>query len=307
MVPIVVALLCMVLCSTALPEPFSEPDYDKVIASAHEAAAKNRKILLDTAWRWRSDMPASTCKPNDICHKNKCRHCGCHAGSVPCPGPPPPPHSYPGCSNQVQCGAMPTAQITLFKNENQTEVDLANQWLEAQFTNKSADWWKMTFHLEKGPNASFSGPPLENSYNVAVFTMFNSQSRWVKAGTVAPLSPKAEQGMKEFWFEFVQRCAKYFPGEATGNPLRLHDSENIDSVRHTGCYFGATTLARFVEYADRTLPDQSTVREAAKAWERFSSDWLQAKALHGMVAPRAPVHCLQQAHMRIVRLVLPLT
>ena len=33
----------------------------------------------------------------------------------------------------------------------------------------------------------------------------------------------------------------------------------------------------------------------------------QAKALHGMVAPRAPVHCLQQAHMRIVRLVLPLT
>ena len=41
--------------------------------------------------------------------------------------------------------------------------------------------------------------------------------------------------MQAFWLEFVRNCAMHYTGEANGNPLRLHDSENIDTVRHTGC------------------------------------------------------------------------
>jgi len=129
--------------------------------------------------------------------------------------------------------------------------------------------------------SGWSGPPLENAYSVAVFAMFNSQSSWVQSGKVAQLSRAAEEGMKAFWFKFLENCAKYYKGEALGNPLRLHDSENIDSVRHTGCFLGSTTLALFPEYANRSLPDKTSVREAADAWENFTHAWLKAKALHG--------------------------
>jgi hypothetical protein len=171
---------------------------------------------------------------------------------------------------------METAQVELFKNTNVTAVAAANEWLEANFANTSSDWWRMTFG-----NAGWSGPPLENAYSVATFTMFNSRSRWVLSGEVAPLSSGAEAGMKSFWLNYVEHCAKYYEGEALGNPLRLHDSENIDTVRHTGCYFGSATLARFPDYANKTLPDNTTVYETSVAWEAFSHEWLKAKALNG--------------------------
>ena len=145
------------------------------------------------------------CQKNDICHARKCIHCNCQAGKPPCP---PPPENYPGCPNQVQCGALPTAQVVLFRNDNATAVAGANKWLEQSFANaSSSDWWRMTF-----PENGFCGAPLENSYSVAVFAMFNSRSPWVRAGQVAPLSAVAEAGMKSYWLEYVKRCAKHYPG-----------------------------------------------------------------------------------------------
>merc|ERR1711871_1837215 len=111
--------------------------------------------------------------------------------------------------------------------------------------------------------------------------MFNSQSRWVKSGQVAALSAKAEAGMKNFFLQYVEYCGKFYPTDTSGDPLRLHDSENIDTVRHTGCFFGAATLSLFPEYANKTLSDRSTVYQTAEAWERFTYDWLKDKALHG--------------------------
>ena len=153
---------------------------------------------------------------------------------------------------------MPTAATVLARNDNATQVSEANAWLGAQFQNQSSDWWRMTF----GPSG-WAGPPLENSYNIFVFAMFNSKSPAVVAGEVAALSASAEEGMQKFWLNFVQHCATYYAGEATGDVLRLHDSENIDTVRHTGCYYGAKTLARFSAYAKVVLPDSTTVEEAA--------------------------------------------
>lgn len=153
----------------------------------------------------------------------------------------------------------------------------ANLFLEECFANQSSDWWRMTF----GTGQQFSGPPLENAYSVAVFAMFHSRSRWVQAGEVAPLSARAEQGMLAFWFRFAESCAKFYPNEAFGAPLRLHDSENIDSVRHTGCFLGSQTLALHPDYANRTLPDGRTISETAVAWEAFTYSWLKLKALNG--------------------------
>ena len=252
-------------------------DYDQIIAKAHVAAAKNRETLLNTNWQWLGGGPPlpAGCQKNDICHARKCRHCGCQIGHPPCP-PPLTPGSYPGCPNQVQCGALPTAQAVLFRNNNATQVAAANKWLEYCFANTSSDWWRMTFS-----NRGWSGPPLENAYSVAVFTMFNSRSPWVQTGQVAPVSAVAEAGMKSFWKKYVQNCAQFYPGEANGDPFRLHDSENIDTVRHTGCYFGSATLALFPEFANLTLPDNTTIYETALAWENFSYKWLKAKALNG--------------------------
>ena len=183
---------------------------------------------------------------------------------------------YPGCLNQVQCNAMPTAIVTLYRNDNATAVASANAWLEANFANTSSDWWKMTLS-----GLTWASGPLENSYSIAAFAMFNSKSRWVQSGKTAVLSSGTEAGMQKFWFQYVHNCALFFKGEAQGNPLRLHDSENIDTVRHTGCSFGSATLALFPEYASRILPDNTTVAETADAWEAFSYAWLEAKALHG--------------------------
>eukprot|EP00040_Diaphanoeca_grandis_P009732 m.49900 g.49900 ORF g.49900 m.49900 type:complete len:705 (-) comp21159_c1_seq1:362-2476(-) len=178
--------------------------------------------------------------------------------------------------DQVQGPALPTAQVILFNNNNATAVAAANEFLEACFANTSSDWWRMTF------SGSWAGPPLENAYSVAVFTMFNSRSRWVQAGLVAPMSSRAETGMLAFWLKYVESCALFRPGESQGPPLRLFDSENIDTVRHTACYFGAASLSLFPAYANHTLSDNTTVYETAGAWENFTYTWLKAKALHGL-------------------------
>jgi hypothetical protein len=261
-------------------------DYDALIAQTHVAAAKNRAELLGK-YTWAPDaVPVTQCPdgPNDICHARKCIHCGCHGGAARCPPANPPPSSpqiYAGCPNQVQCGAMPTAIATLFSNRNTTAVAGANSWLEANFGNTSSDWWRTTLNGPSFSMTGFSGCPLENSYSVAMFTMFNSRSRWVKAGTVAPLSVDAEKGMKAFFLQYVEDCAKFAPNEAERYPLFLHDSENIDTVRHTGCTFGSATLALFPDTANHTLPDNTTVYETATVWEAFTWKWLKAKALHG--------------------------
>jgi hypothetical protein len=253
-------------------------DYDAAIAEAHAGAARNREQLLQSQWHWAGGAPVLPvgCQADDICHSRPCKHCGCQIGHPPCPTPPANPHDYPGCPNQVQCGAMQAAQATLWRDDNATDTAAANGWLAANFANTSSDWWRMTFG-----NTGWSGPPLENAYSVAAFAMFNSRSRWVTAGQVAPLSAAAESGMLQFWFTFVQHCAQLYPGEAAGDPQRLHDSENIDSVRHTGCYFGASSLAHFPTYASKVLPDNSTVAETAAAWEDFTYRWLAARALNG--------------------------
>lgn len=274
-------LLLLLLPLTAI---CTAVDYDQIIAETHAAAAKNREQQL-TEWLWEGGAsvapPQCPDGPNDICHARKCRHCGCagHAHLCPPPrAPPPPPGSYAGCPNQVQCGAMPTAIATLFRNQNASSVGAANVWLEYNFGNTSSDWWKP---LVNNSGTGWSGPPLENSYSTAMFTMFNSRSRWVTAGEVAPMSPRAESGMKAFFLAFVEACARHYPGEAKRDPLFLHDSENIDTVRHTGCYLGSATLARFPDVANHTLPDKTTVYETAIAWENFTWSWLKTKALHG--------------------------
>jgi len=182
---------------------------------------------------------------------------------------------YAGCGNQIQCGAMEAGIATFFSNSNATAMAGVNAWLEPNFLNTSSDWWRDSI------NGPFSGCPLENSYSVAMFTMFNSRSRWAKAGTVASMSAGAEKGMKAFWLAYVENCARFFPGEAARDPLFLHSSENIDTVRHTGCYFGSATLALFPDTANHTLPDNTTVYETAHAWESFTYKWLKAKALSG--------------------------
>jgi hypothetical protein len=270
--------------------PAAAVNYDALIAQAHAAAAKNRAELLGT-YTWAPDAGAGATQcpdgPNDVCHARKCIHCGCHGGSPRCPPPTAPPSSpqvYPGCPNQVQCSAMPTAIATLSSNTNATAVAGVNRWLEANFLNTSSDWWRTTLNGPSLKMTRFSGCPLENSYSVAMFTMFtmfNSQSRWVKAGTVAQLSPGAEKGMKAFFLQYVEDCARLSPGEAKRYPLFLHDSENIDTVRHTGCYFGSATLALFPDTANHTLSDKTSVYETAAAWEQFTWKWLKAKALHG--------------------------
>ena len=70
-------------------------------------------------------------------------------------------------------------------------------------------------------------------------------------------------------------------GEATGPVLRLHDSENIDAVRHTGCYFASLSLSRFPAFANHTLPDHHTISETAVQWDSFWYEWLKARALTG--------------------------
>jgi len=181
----------------------------------------------------------------------------------------------------VQCGAIDIAIATLFSNSNATAVAGVNAWLEPNFANTSSDWWTTTLNGPTMKMTGFSGCPLENSYATAVFTMFNSQSRWVKAGTVAPLSAGAEKGMKAFFLQYVEDCAKFSSAEPKRYPLYLKDSENIDTVRHTGCFFGSKTLALFPDTANHTLPDKTTVYETAVAWEDFTWQWLKAKALHG--------------------------
>ena len=267
-------------------------DYDAVIAEAHAAAAKNRAELLHT-WTWAPGGGPSAHQqqcpdgPSDICHAKKCKHCGCHGGAhaVRCPPPTPPPPTpqvYAGCPNQVQCGAIDTSIATLFSNTNATSVAGVNAWLEANFANTSSDWWRTTLNGPSLNMTGFSGCPLENSYSVAVFTMFNSRSRWVKAGKGAALSAGAEKGMKAFFLKYVEDCARFSPSEDRQYPLFLKSSENIDTVRHTGCAFGSATLALFPDTANHTLPDKSTVYETAQIWEDFTWQWLKAKALHGL-------------------------
>eukprot|EP01052_Picozoa_sp_SAG31_P003699 SAG31_NODE_145_length_22612_cov_5.938169_18_plen_513_part_00 len=161
------------------------------------------------------------------------------------------------------------------------QVAGVNAWLEANFANTSSDWWRTTLNGPAFKMAGFSGCPLENSYSVAVFTMFNSRSRWVKSGEVAPLSASAEKGMKAFFLKYVENCAQFSSAESRKFPLFLKDSENIDTVRHTGCTFGSATLALFPDTANHTLPDKTTVYETAVAWEEFMWKWLKSQALHG--------------------------
>jgi hypothetical protein len=253
-------------------------NFDVLIAESHAAAALNRAKLLDR-WTWDPHPALVPCPagPSDVCHARNCIHCGCVAHAPPCPPPPSPPlppQIYANCPNQVQCTAMPTAIATLFTNTNATAVAGANAWVEANFANTSSDWWRNV----NGSSYSF---PLENSYSVAMFAMFNSRSRWVKTGQVASLTVAAEKGLKAFWLKYVEDCARFSPGEAEHNPLSLHDSENIDAVRHTGCFLGSATLALFPDTVNRTLPDNTTVHEAAVAWEEFSWKWLKSQALHG--------------------------
>ena len=279
--------LRLLLAAAPLLAAGADVDYDDIIAQAHAAAAKNRAQLLATGWKWAGQAAAPTqCPkgPNDICHARKCIHCNCAGGNPRCPpppAPPPPPGTYAGCPNQVQCQAMPTAIATLFNNANLSEVGAANEWLEFNFANESGDWWTHTGLGKYSHAAGWSGPPLENSYSTAMFAMFNSRSRWVQAGQVAPMSAVAERGMKAFFLAFVEACATHYPGEAKRDPLYLHDSENIDTVRHTGCSFGSATLALFPDVANHTLPDKTTVYETAQAWEAFTYKWLKSQALHG--------------------------
>ena len=101
--------------------------------------------------------------------------------------------------------------------------------------------------------------------------------------------------MKAFFLAFVEACATHYPGEAKRDPLFLHDSENIDTVRHTGCSFGSATLALFPDVANHTLPDKTTVYETAQAWESFTYKWLKSQALHGFFDELGSSGCEFQA------------
>ena len=126
---------------------------------------------------------------------------------------------------------MPTTMVTLFNNNNATAVGLARTWLETQFTNTSGDWWA-----------------LENSYSVStvrhVQLMVQLPVSLGESGECGSDLLQSRGRDAKFLFEVIDDCAKYYPGEATSNPLRLHDSKNIDTVRHTGCALGSATLAQ---------------------------------------------------------------
>lgn len=178
--------------------------------------------------------------------------------------------------NQVQGTALPRSQVILYNNNNDTAVALANAFIEQCFANKSSDWWRMTF----GSNG-WSGPPLENSYSVAVFAMFTSKSRWVREGSVARVTENAESGMLDFWSNYVGECAAYQTHEWNQTGLQLTDSENIDTVRHTACYFASDTLCKYSQYANETLADGKTVCETASLWEAYLYNWLKQQAING--------------------------
>ena len=234
----IVFVLAFLTCSAASSEasnpvsyatPPTPSDYRRAIGSAHAKAAVNRANLLrSSTWFW-SD-----------------------------------PSLQP---NQVQGPGIPRAQVILFNNNNASAIAGARLFIEACFANHSSDWWRMSGigPTSKGSSSRFSGPPLENAYSVALFTMFNSRSRWVQSGAVSSLSSKGEGGMQEFFFAYVSACALHFGDEPDGDPMSLHDSENIDSVRHTACYFGAQTLALDPAYANRSLPLGSKGRSSAYA------------------------------------------
>ena len=40
-------------------------------------------------------------------------------------------------------------------------------------------------------------------------------------------------------------------------------------------------MALFPDFANKTLPDKTTVHETAAHWEQFTYDWLKQEALHG--------------------------
>eukprot|EP00041_Stephanoeca_diplocostata_P010718 m.170857 g.170857 ORF g.170857 m.170857 type:complete len:550 (+) comp18272_c0_seq1:84-1733(+) len=192
--------------------------------------------------------------------------------------------------NDIQGSMLPATIAVLFCNCNATAVSEANNFLEEAFANKSTLWWKSTFSASSahqsplGPivNYSFSGSPLEVAKLVRAFSMFHSQSRFVAAGLVAPLSSKAEAGLSEFFFQYLVAETMYFPHENQRSVWTQYQSENIDTVRQTSCFLAASTLATDVAYATRKLPDGTAVHRTAKLWEMFVTEWLKERALNGL-------------------------